>query len=277
MKWNETPIGMHIPNWGLYKLYSRKENLDMNNKLVYGLAGGAIGAVIGYLVADWLAYQLDEAAFQAELDATEEELESMVAEINERMQDGVISKEEAREQLVGGMDQELYEFDEDGNVPQTNYAGIVTMDETVENAALARPYQAESAPYIMDIDEWAESKKPFDRHTIMYYVEDNTYCDESEEIIDDINARIVPNAHLHFGEGSDDEDIVYICNPQRGEMFEIIQMHASYDVEVNGNVPDDSPKAGSGRKRDARAGSKKKGASKKDVKSDESASDSVEA
>jgi hypothetical protein len=209
------------------------------NKALAMMAGGAVGGVIGYLVADYLAYYLMEKA--AEVDFEPDELDGL-------------------EQQVGGMDQELYEFEESKN-DQTNYAKKVIIEEKPSLEELTRPYRGEEEekePYVMSLEEWEETMNAFERHTILYYEMDGVYADDQEAIIDDPTNMFVPNAFLHFGEGSEDEDVVYICNPHRSEMYEILRMKASYQVDVLGETPPEEPeKKGRTRKpRGSHSGSK---------------------
>jgi len=203
------------------------------NKFRYLLAGGIAGGILGYLIADYFAYQMDDAAFEAEW-----------------------VDPEKGEELVGGMDRELYEFKDDGTIG-TDYAKRITSKEKAELEELARPYQSESAPFIMTVEEWGDTINAFERKTILYYEMDSIYCDDQEVPVDDPENMFVPNAHLHFGEESDDPDVVYISNPGRSEMYEILRMRAAYKVDVLGEVPADSPKEDSPKKRVNPPGSQK--------------------
>jgi hypothetical protein len=191
----------------------------MNNKVPYLVAGGVVGGILGWLIADYLAYQMDEKRFTRLADA------------------------EVAEDLVGGMDKELYEFDENADPRKTDYGGIVVMEEKKTLEELARPYQEETAPYILSAEEWEDPpNQAFERKTVLYYEMDSVYCTDEEELVDDPENLFVPNAHLHFGEGSDDPDVVYVSNPGRSEIYEIFRMRASYQVDVLGEVPVESPK-----------------------------------
>jgi len=205
----------------------------MNNKLPYLLVGGVTGGILGYLIADYFAYKMDEEKFLEELP-------------------------EETSELVGGMDKKLYEFDEMDNQDKVDYA---TKQRVTEDKAsldeLARPYQTERAPYIMSVKEWEDTVNAFERKTILYYEMDSVYCDDQEVPIDDPENLFVPNAHLHFGEDSDDPDVVYISNPGRSEMYEILRMRASYKSDVLGEVSADSPKADSQKKSASLPGSEK--------------------
>ena len=208
-------------------------------KFRYLLAGSITGGVLGYLIADFIAYKMDEADFNATL--VEDDLDAAG--------------------LVGGMDRELYEFKDDGKIA-TDYAKRVIKEEKETLEELVRPYQDEKAAYIISAEEWGDTISVFVRKTVLYYEMDSIYCDDQEVPIDDPENMFVPNAHLHFGEESDDPDVVYISNPGRSEMYEILRMRASYKIEVLGEVSLDSPKEDSPKKRVNQPGSPKERAKK---------------
>lgn len=201
------------------------------NKILLAAGGGVAGGILGYLIADYIAYMLDERAFYAEI-----EEEEIMTEL---------------EQKVGGMDKELYDFEE-GDNDKTDYTKKTKklIDQKPKLEELVRPYQEEKEPYVMTAEEWEETMSGYERHTILYYEMDGVYCNDQEEIIDDPKNMFVPNAFLHFGEGSEDPDVVYIANPHRSEMYEILRMKASYQVDVLGeSPPEETPKKGRTRKR----------------------------
>lgn len=191
------------------------------NKIVLVGVGGVAGGVLGYLIADYLAYQLDERAFEREVRESLQELEPQ----------------------IGGMDKELYEF-EPGKNDKTDYAGkvkkIIKQKPSLEE--LVRPYHEEKEPYIMTLEEWEDDIRPFERLTVLYYEQDGVYANEQEEIVDDVINKFGPNPFLHFGEGSEDPDAVYICNPGLSEMYEILRVKSSYQADVLGEQPEEEEK-----------------------------------
>ena len=70
-----------------------------------------------------------------------------------------------------------------------------------------------------------------------YYEEDNSLCDENEELVPDIETFIGPFALHSFGEDSDDPDIVYIRNNKLGTDYCVTRLHASYSESVLGIIP----------------------------------------
>lgn len=70
-----------------------------------------------------------------------------------------------------------------------------------------------------------------------YYSEDNSLCDENEELVPDVDAFIGPYALHSFGEDNDDPDIVYIRNNKLGNDYCVTRLHASYSEAVLGIIP----------------------------------------
>ena len=69
--------------------------------------------------------------------------------------------------------------------------------------------------------------------TLMYY-DCGKIADESGEIVEHPNTMLGANAHLHFGEQSEDPDIVYIRNSVLKLDFELVHVHSTYNKEVLG-------------------------------------------
>ncbi len=210
------------------------------NKFRYLLAGSIAGGILGYLIADFIAYKMDEAGYAAAYKKY---------------------PEREGEEPVGGMDTELYNFKDDGTIG-TDYAKRVTPEDKATLEELTRPYQDEKEPFIIPFNEWDDSISSFVQKTILYYEHDNIFCDDQEVPIEDPVNMFGPNVHLHFGEDSDDPDAVYVSNPGRSEMYEILKMKASYKADVLGEVDADSPKEDSPKKRVNQPGSSQERAKK---------------
>lgn len=81
--------------------------------------------------------------------------------------------------------------------------------------------------------------------TLFYYERDQTFAYESGDRIEDPNDLLVPNVHLHFGEGNPDKDIVYIWNAELSMYFEVVCKDESYAVAILGEeeVVTEKPKS----------------------------------
>lgn len=209
------------------------------NKYISSTIGGVIGGVFGWLVADYILYKLDEKDSSF--------VDFWPVEAIER---------------PGGMDRELYEeFEKDKN-DKTNYAGMVKKVirkevQTLDDISRQEAYAAESEPFVTILEDWDEDMLGDAQHyTISYYPEDGVYCYEDEQLVEDPDNTFVPNAFLHFGEGSEDEDIVYIRNPRRNAIYEIIRLPGkSYKIDVLGEIEEEEPVKKTRRKRTPKPGS----------------------
>lgn len=197
-------------------------------KWLYVACGGVIGGLAAYLAADVLAFKLKEKAELHMYNNLAEEYRKFEQEHPEEVQ-------------------EKHEH--------VNYAGMAKPSLT----DIGKEYTSDDAPRVMNIDEFPEVSGWNSREVILYYALDGVYVDENEEIIDNPQNRFGPNAHLHFGEDSDDPNVVYIINRGEGVIYEIIREDSSYKVEVLGEVEEPPKKVKVTRKQPGRPrGSKNK-------------------
>lgn len=89
-------------------------------------------------------------------------------------------------------------------------------------------------PYVVSRDSYENEYLDFHKNSLVYFTEDDTLCDDHDEIIDDVDHILGPEALKSFGEGSDDEDIVYVRNIRMQCDFEIVREHMSYRENVLG-------------------------------------------
>ena len=102
---------------------------------------------------------------------------------------------------------------------------------------LVKPYTAsndetEEKIKIISLDEFTKSGLP--KEIILYFETDTTFSTEQEAIIENPADLFGPNIHLHFGELSEDDDIVYVRNENNGVEYEITRLRQSYSVVVMG-------------------------------------------
>lgn len=194
----------------------------MTNKLLYFGVGITVGAIGGYLIADFLAYKFLE---NYDLEEVEEDP----------------SKEPGYY-----VDEELPESTESLDLGGVNYKDIFPKAETEKGdlAKLAAIYENSDEPFIVPFEDWNDLEPNWKVEIITFYAEDSIWCDENEDLIKtpDANRLFGPNMHLQFGEESGDEDVVYVCNPGEMMKYELIRVHDSYKVQVLGEEP--KPKRG---------------------------------
>lgn len=93
-------------------------------------------------------------------------------------------------------------------------------------------------PYIVSRDSYENEHLDFSKNVLTYYEEDDTLCDDRDDVVVAISHLIGDEALTSFGEGSDDENIVYVRNIALSSDFEITRDERSY-VEVVLGVPSD--------------------------------------
>lgn len=189
-------------------------------KLVGYLVGVISGGVIGYLIGEVIA----EKVYEKELARISEPSPEFKKAVKKTISEAVEVMKERKETKI-------------------DYSKKRALEELVE------PYKSEAKISIITVDEFSELKPGYAQETIHYYVDDGTYANDQDEII--IAQDILgPNAHLHFGEGSEDPDIVYIRNDSNAMVYELVKMHTSYAVAVMGEpIQESKPKAKRTRKK----------------------------
>jgi hypothetical protein len=93
-------------------------------------------------------------------------------------------------------------------------------------------------PYIIHQDEFAQNETEFSQVTYTYYAEDDVLVDEDDEIIVDKDETVGQGTLHRFGHGTDDYNIVHVCNPVLELEIEICRTPGSYEVEVLGLEPE---------------------------------------
>lgn len=92
---------------------------------------------------------------------------------------------------------------------------------------------------VISYDTWTElcDDEDWEVSGLTYYNEDDILTDEIGEVILDPE-HIVGEALQHFGEESEDPDIVYIKNYFTHTIYEIVRLHKSYQASVLGYTID---------------------------------------
>lgn len=202
--------------------------------LVTGISA-VVGAITGYLVTDLLVYEYEKYRFKQaikNLDELEPEYDQPPAPYFEK----------GYNTLLDGMPEDV--------VKKIDYSGYSEKGSLEE---LAKPYLQETGPAIVSYDEWEDNPGDFNRVVVAYYTEDMVFSvHDDEDVVMDSQDVFGPNVHLHFGEISGDDDVVYVVNPSLGSIFEINRVHGSYAVEVKGEEPEPEKPPRAAPKRHAR-------------------------
>lgn len=96
--------------------------------------------------------------------------------------------------------------------------------------------RASGNPYVVTFDEYFQNEGDYNQVVLTYFQIDGVLLDENEDRIDDIDDVVGENNLERFGEGSKDNNIVYIRNDDKECMFEVIRSLGSYVQEVLGIV-----------------------------------------
>lgn len=85
-------------------------------------------------------------------------------------------------------------------------------------------------PYLITEEEFSNENLHYEKETLWYYLEDKVLCNDSEELVDDVEALIGEDT-LEF---INDDQTIYIRNDRQGSDFEIVCVKKAYSVEVMG-------------------------------------------
>jgi len=184
-----------------------------------GVAGGIIGYFLGGLIIDQIVKRVSE------IDETFEDF----GDRQEESEHGVVTVKEVRYK-----DYTKY-AKEKGDLSELVKPYVSSIDEESKKSN-AKPEKI----MIISRDDF-ESNRSHNKEPISYYEDDTTFGNVQEDVIDDPVSIFGPNIHLHFGEESEDPDIVYVRNENNGVDYEITRIHNSYSVVVMG-MPPDQPK-----------------------------------
>ena len=116
------------------------------------------------------------------------------------------------------------EFDE-------NFLEMLEEEEVEPGSAFVEP------PHLIDLAEFYNERPEFDKITIDWWEEDNTWTDEKEEIIHDISSYVggldIAKC-FEENEPGDDPDIRFVRNDHYQTDYEIIRHHRGWKEETGG-------------------------------------------
>lgn len=126
--------------------------------------------------------------------------------------------------------------------PQETVVDFGEQPEVVKNI-FAKNERDPEIPYVMSQEEFMENERDWEQITLTYYQKDGVLTDHREDVIEDPEKTIGPDAIGSFGLQSSDPAVVHVCNEKLGLMFEIVRHEGSYTLEVLGidTPPPDLP------------------------------------
>jgi hypothetical protein len=87
--------------------------------------------------------------------------------------------------------------------------------------------------FVIHRDEYMENKWEYGTSDLTYFEGDDVLSDSSDRVVDEQDIVGIENLGK-FGHGSNDPDIVYVCNTNLSMLFEITHSDGSYSMEVHG-------------------------------------------
>jgi hypothetical protein len=107
-------------------------------------------------------------------------------------------------------------------------------DEGDDDDSPAEPVVRDTTrPYVISLEEFRDDNETYSKISVTYYVLDDTLTDERDAPIRDTSI-VGADYQEHFGEDSNDPDIVHIRNDKLQVDFEIARKNESYTHSVLG-------------------------------------------
>lgn len=91
-----------------------------------------------------------------------------------------------------------------------------------------------SKPHILHQDEFTTNETGYTQTTYMYYAGDDVLADTDGMVLENRENLIGQKALDRFGHGADDQNFVFVRNPELELEMEIIRVPGRYEVEVQG-------------------------------------------
>lgn len=89
-------------------------------------------------------------------------------------------------------------------------------------------------PRIISRESYENEYLNFHKESLVYFMKDNVLVDDRDEVIDNVEQILGSSALDSFGEGSEDDDIVYVRNTSMQCDFEVVRENMSYRENVLG-------------------------------------------
>ena len=184
-------------------------NEAFTSKIVPALIGFMVGAGLGYLVADYY-------------------VEKIIDEAYEEVDNGPWGDETGITVLEEG-DSE----NKDGKLAgkSVDYRRFVKTEDKEELSKLTEPYimkVTDKTPMIITEENWNSKHPTYEKIQLFYYAGDRVYADINDEEVNVASDHLGSDAHEHFGELSNDPDILYIRNHAEMTDYEITKLDGSY-------------------------------------------------
>lgn len=131
-------------------------------------------------------------------------------------------------------------FDEDPQSVQNVFTNPAAKVETPDwDYATEVKGRMDKDIFIIHRDEYMENAWDFDSITLTYFEGDDVLSNERDEVIPDQDGTVGLENLSKFGHGSNDPNIVYVCNKEKAVVIEVVHSDGRYATEVHGFTEDD--------------------------------------
>lgn len=93
--------------------------------------------------------------------------------------------------------------------------------------------------FIIHRDEYMENAWEFDKVSLTYFEGDDILSNERDQVIGEQDETVGLENLSKFGHGSNDKDVVYLCNKDKAVLIEVTHSDGRYATEVHGFTEDD--------------------------------------
>lgn len=94
--------------------------------------------------------------------------------------------------------------------------------------------QNDGSPYVITEEEFSVGYDNYDRVTLTFFEEDDTLCDDREQVVPDLEYVIGEDNLTEFGKYSGNKDVVFVRNDELETDYEVLRESGSYLEEVLG-------------------------------------------
>lgn len=200
----------------------------IKNTIIF-LVGGAAGALLTYRMLE-KRYEEREAEMIAELEReTERIMEELSEAVDTKYQDPEDESYELEVSIKAKIEEQKGEEYKKVTRRYTPYNTFSQSDVVIDE-------KIKDVPYIITEEQYNNELLYYDKVHLYYYEQDDALTDENEEIITNGYEIIGDDTLLHFGELSEDPDIVYARNESLSRDYEIIRLDKSYQETVLGFI-----------------------------------------
>lgn len=213
--------------------------------IVSAVVSVAIGTVIGYKFAKSRLAKEYDARLEAELNATQKYY------ISRASKDGydtpanaveALIDEEAKVALLKYQGTEEPETEDDEEVNETVTVNVFHNDYNFDLEEEMKT-RTSDRPYVIMEQEYLENDPDHEQTDLIYYVGDDVLADENDTIIEDANTIVGDDNLVRFGEGSQNNNVVFIRNEAIDTDFEVLRSFTKYSEQILGFIEhDDTPK-----------------------------------